>query len=154
MTYVLRWIGGVFAAIGAVFLAVGIGLGLFAEAVFLFVFGGIGLTFCLLGIIFLVSVARGRRRRAALLQDGLRIDADLFEVGWDTRCRFNGRCPMVVRCQAVNPQDGRVYVFQSEGIWFDPSPFLAGRSTVPVCVDPDNYHRYAVDLSGILPQQG
>ena len=90
-------------------------------------------------------------RRAAA---GLRTDAGIIAVDWDTRFRVNGRCPLVIRCQAVNPADGCVYVFQSEAFWFDPSPFLEGLSTLPVYVDGDNYRRYAVDTQGIVPKQG
>ena len=79
---------------------------------------------------------------------------DIISVDWDTRVRVNGRCPLVIRCQAVTPADGRVYVFQSEAFWFDPSPFLEGLSTLPVYVDGDDYRSYAVDTAGIVPQQG
>ena len=67
---------------------------------------------------------------------------------------MNGRCPLVIQCQAVNPADGKVYVFESEGFWFDPEPLLGERTTLPVLVDPDNYHRYQVLTDGILPEQG
>ena len=97
---------------------------------------------------------RARARRAKLLEEGQRIDAGIIAVDWDTRFRVNGRCPLVIRCQAVNPADGCVYVFQSEAFWFDPSPFLEGLSTLPVYVDGDNYRRYAVDTQGIVPKQG
>ena len=54
----------------------------------------------------------------------------------------------------VDPETGRVFVFQSEGFWFDPAPFLAGHTTLPVYVQPGNYRRYAVDTAGIVPPEG
>lgn len=57
------------------------------------------------------------------------MEADIIGVQYDTRVRVNGRCPLVIQCQAVNP-DGKVYVFESDGIWFDPNPFWA---SAPPC---------------------
>ncbi len=54
----------------------------------------------------------------------------------------------------LDPETGRVFVFQSEGFWFDPAPFLAGHTTLPVYVQPGNYRRYAVDTAGIVPPEG
>ena len=46
---------------------------------------------------------------------------------------------------------GKVYVFESDPIGFDPSEFLRG--TVPVYVDPADPRRYLVDTS-VLPAPG
>ena len=91
---------------------------------------------------------------AWLAENGRRMEADIIGVQYDTRVRVNGRCPLVIQCQAVNPLDGKVYVFESDGIWFDPEPFLGQRTTLPVLVDPDDYHRYQVVTEGILPERG
>ena len=97
--------------------------------------------------------ARIKARRLRLLEEGRRIDADIISVDWDTRVRVNGRWPLVIRCQAVNPADGRVYV-PERGVLVRPIAFLEGLSTLPVYVDGDDYRRYAVDIAGIVPQQG
>lgn len=140
-------IGGLFAVLGAALL---LGTQMMAMGLFLL----IGLVFLTLGIVFLARVARGKKRRARLLESGERINADLVDVSFDTVFTYNGRCPLVLRCQAVNPEDGLVYAFVSEGLWFDPTPFLKDVTSVPVCVDPSNWSRYAMDTSGILPRQG
>lgn len=154
MTKVLRLIGIMFAGIGALFTGVGIAVvGATGDLHFL-MFPLLGGTFLCLGVGFLVYIASHNRRRAQLLAEGTCIYADIVDVAMDTRFRFNGRCPLIIYCQAQNPEDGRVYIFRSEGIWYDPRPYLddAGVEMLPVYVDPDNYRHYAVDTSGVLPE--
>ena len=113
-----------------------------------------GILFFVLGLAFLAAVSRRRQDCAWLAENGRRIEADIIGVQYDTRVRVNVRCPLVIQCQAVNPANGKVYVFESDGIWFDPEPFLGERTTLPVLVDPDDYHRYQVVTEGILPERG
>ncbi len=154
MARVLRFIGIIFASIGALFTAIGIFTAYAAREPILLVFCAPGGIFLILGIVFLCVVDARSRTRARLLAEGERIDAQITDVRWDFRVTFNGRHPLVIDCQTQNPADGRVYVFHSEGIWFDPTPYMQNITALPVYVDPDNYHRYVVDLSGILPQEG
>ena len=113
-----------------------------------------GIIFFVLGLAFLAAVSRRRRDRAWLAENGRTIQAEIVGVQYDTRVRVNGRCPLVLQCQAVNPADGKVYVFESDSLWFDPTPFLDGQTTMPVLVDPDDYHRYQMLTAGILPEKG
>lgn len=113
-----------------------------------------GVIFFVLGLAFLAAVSRRRRDRAWLAENGRTIQADIVGVQYDTRVRVNGRCPLVLQCQAVTPVDGKVYVFESDSLWFDPTPFLDGQTTMPVLVDPDDYHRYQMLTEGILPEKG
>ena len=154
MTKVLRLIGIIFAAMGALFTGIGIAIVSATGDLLFLIFSGVGALFLCLGIIFLLYISSHNRKRAQLLAGGTCIYADIVDVAMDTRFRFNGRCPLVVYCQALNPEDGRVYIFRSEGIWYDPRPYLedAGATVLPVYVDPDNYKHYAVDTSGVLPE--
>ena len=156
MTKVLRLIGIIFAGIGALFTALGIVISGAAGDLHFLIFSGVGGVFLCLGIIFLLFISSHDRKRARLLAEGTCIYADITEIAMDTRFRFNGRHPLVIYCQALNPEDGRVYVFCSEGIWYDPRPYLddANAEKLPVYVDPDNYKHYAVDTSGVLPELG
>ena len=155
MTKVLRWVGILFAGIGAVFTGIGILL-LPARGPIFLIFTLAGLLIFAAGAGVLVYLAAHIRRRAQLLAEGICITADITDVAMYTRFRLNGRCPLVICCQAQNPEDGRVYVFRSEGFWYDPRPYLedAGACTLPVYVDPNNYRHYAVDASGVLPEMG
>ena len=153
MKKVLLWLGILFTALGIVFVAAGGTLALLVAPLLGLVAlpGGI---FLVLGLAFLGTIARIRRDRTWLQENGRIIEADILGVQYDTRVRVNGRCPLVLQCQAVNPADGKVYVFESDSLWFDPTPFLENRDKMPVLVDPDNYHRYQVLTEGILPEQG
>lgn len=158
MTKVLRLIGILFAGIGAFFTGLGLGITSVSPALGLhfLVFTVLGFVFFCLGIGFLSYIKFHKRRRAQLLAEGTCIYAVITEVSMDTRFEFNGRHPLVIWCQAQNPEDGCVYIFRSEDIWYDPRPYLydAGVEMLPVYVDPDNYKRYAVDTSGVLPELG
>ena len=153
MNKVLLWLGILFTALGIVFVAAGGTLALLVAPLLGLVAlpGGI---FLVLGLAFLGTIARIRRDRTWLQENGRIIEADILGVQYDTRVRVNGRCPLVLQCQAVNPADGKVYVFESDSLWFDPTPFLDGQTTMPVLVDPDDYHRYQMLTAGILPEKG
>lgn len=153
MNKVLLWLGILFTALGIVFVAAGGTLALLVAPLLGLVAlpGGI---FLVLGLAFLGTIARIRRDRTWLQENGRIIEADILGVQYDTRVRVNGRCPLVLQCQAVNPADGKVYVFESDSLWFDPTPFLENRDKMPVLVDPDNYHRYQVLTEDVLPEQG
>ena len=153
MKKVLLWLGILFTALGILLVAAGGTLALLVAPLLGLVAlpGGI---FLVLGLAFLGTIARIRRDRTWLQENGRIIEADILGVQYDTRVRVNGRCPLVLQCQAVNPADGKVYVFESDSLWFDPTPFLENRDKMPVLVDPDNYHRYQVLTEGILPEQG
>ena len=147
--------------LGIVFTVVGLFIGTLAATLVLMLREPLlglvavpGIIFFVLGLAFLAAVSRRRRDRAWLAENGRRMEADIIGVQYDTRVRVNGRCPLVIQCQAVNPTDGKVYVFESEGLWFDPEPFLGERTTLPVLVDPDNYRRYRVVTEGVVPEKG
>lgn len=154
MKKVLQLLGTIFLLLGLVFVLLGTGLVLTAKEPVLLVFAGVGILFFFVGIGMLGALSRQRKLRLWLEQNGRIIDADIAGVQYDTRVRVNGRCPLVLQCQAVNPADGKVYVFESDSLWFDPTPFLENRDKMPVLVDPDNYHRYQVLTEDVLPEQG
>lgn len=154
MEKVLKILGTVFLLMGLGFLALGVGLTLAVKVPVLLFFAAVGLLFFCIGVGMLASLSRARKLHRWLEDNGRTIQADIVGVQYDTRVRVNGRCPLVLQCQAQNPADGKVYIFESDSLWFDPTPFLDGRTTMPVLVDPDDYHRYRVVTEGILPERG
>lgn len=154
MHKVLLILGIVFTVLGLVIAALATTLVLMLREPLLGLVAVPGIIFFVLGLAFLAAVSRRRRDRAWLAENGRTIQADIVGVQYDTRVRVNGRCPLVLQCQAVNPADGKVYVFESDSLWFDPTPFLDGQTTMPVLVDPDDYHRYQMLTEGILPEKG
>lgn len=154
MRKVLLYLGIVFTVTGLLVTVLGTTLVLMLREPLMLTVAVPGVIFFFLGLAFLAAVSRRRQEGIWLQEHGRRIDADILGVQYDTRVRVNGRCPLVLQCQARNPADGKVYVFDSDSLWFDPTPFLGSRTTMPVAVDPDNYHRYHVLTEGILPEKG
>ena len=119
------------------------------------ILGGLGAVFAAVGGFVLAlhvrvrlnEAARSREREALedLRQFGRKVDAKFREVrpGFDDEYR--------IVAQWHDPGAGKVYVFESDPIGFDPSEFIAG--TVPVYIDPDDPRRYLVDTS-FLPSLG
>lgn len=153
MKKVLNILGIVYLILGAALLAMGVALA-GTEQNLLLILGSIGLVFFVLGGVFLAIVALRRRQEARLREQGSRILADIVGVRLDRRVSINSRHPFVIDCQAQNPADGKVYVFTSPAIWYDPTPYLRSRTQLTVLVEGDNYRRYLVDTDGILPEQG
>lgn len=147
-------IGGIFTAVGVVFVVVGILTAVLLKVPLLLLFALFGLPFLLLGIGFLRRDAHEKQDDAWLQENGSKIYADFVAVQFNTSVQVNGRYPLIIQCQAVNPADGKVYLFESKNFWFDPEPFLQDRPKIPVLVDPDDYHRYLVLTEGILPEEG
>ncbi|HUS23446.1 MAG TPA: DUF3592 domain-containing protein [Candidatus Binatia bacterium] len=122
------------------------GFGILFGAFFTLVFGGIGLP------MLYATVARGRGSAWAR-QSGVTVQARFTEIARDTRVRVNGRSPYRIVAQWQNPRDARVYRFQSDAIWIDPTEYLRGREQLTVKVDPDRPQRYWMDTS-FLPRAG
>lgn len=154
MEKLLKIFSVVFFLFGFVLVALGTGLALAAGQLAFLLFAAVGFVFFLVGVGMMAALSRTRKLRRWLAENGRTIQADIVGVQYDTRVRVNGRCPLVLQCQAVNPADGKVYVFESDSLWFDPTPFLDGQTTMPVLVDPDDYHRYQMLTAGILPEKG
>lgn len=154
MQKAMRTLGTIFMLAGLAFVVLGTGLVLKLREPVLLLFAAVGIVFFFVGIGMMAALSRQRKLRRWLAENGRVIEADILGVQYDTRVRVNGRCPLVLQCQAKNTADGKVYVFESDSLWFDPTPFLDGRTTMPVLVDPDDYHRYQMLTEGILPEKG
>lgn len=110
-------------------------LGLFAL-----VFGGIAAG-------FLVAEIRRVRTWRWLEHSGMSVQAHIVEVDKDSSLKVNGRSPWVIRAQWQHPVSKAVHVFQSEHLWYDPTPFLGGREQIGVRIDADDPSRHRVDIS-------
>jgi hypothetical protein len=112
--------------------------------------GGIGSIFFLIGGgIALASVLQGRKE-AYLRQSGTRILTTFQSVELNTSLSVNGRHPFRVSTQWTNPSTSEIHVFESENLWFDPSPHINDRP-ITVFIEPGNPKKYFVDLS-FLPK--
>lgn len=128
-------------------------IGGFMETWFLALMLGVfGLVFGGIALGFLMAEIRRIRTWRWLEHSGMSVQAALVEVARNTSVKVNGRSPWVLRAQWQHPLTRAVHVFDSEDIWFDPTPFVAGREQIGVRLDPDDPSRHRVDIRW-LPKQ-
>lgn len=96
---------------------------------------GLGLVFSSIGIGVIYFGIRRKQDKAWLKQFGSRIQARVLEVRLNTSYKVNGRSPWVIDCQWQDGGSGKVYVFTSDSLWFDPSAMIAKDSMIDVLVD-------------------
>lgn len=116
------------------------------------ILGGMGLVFSLVGGGIVGYQVKQRRIRAWLAQNGMRVQAKFDGVSVDTSLTVNGRNPWRLSCQWQHPLTQKIYVFRSDPIWFDPTPFVK-RDQLDVLVNMDNPKQYQVDIA-FLPAAG
>lgn len=147
-------VGSIFTILGAVFLATGVIIyyALKEEEgaiLFLLIFGGIGLLFFVLGVIFLIVELKKKLRNDKLLGAGNYVMAEVLEVTLNYNVAVNRRHPYIVRCR-YQDMYGNVHIFKSRDLFFNPTDLLKDRM-VKVYVDGENYKHYYVDIDGVLP---
>jgi len=116
------------------------------------ILGPMGLLFSAIGTGIFVAFFRTSRKDQDLALHGRVIHADLLSVDQDFQVRVAGRRPFRIACQWQDSRTGKVYVFQSKSIWFDPRAYIP-EGKIPVKIDPNDPRRYRVDIS-FLPEQG
>ncbi len=110
---------------------------------FFLIFGGIGF-----GGLFYQFLKK--RDQAWLKLNGQEIVTTSPSVVLNTSVRMNGRSPYALQCQWQDPATGQVHVFESEPIWFDPTPYMPERP-LRVMIEPGNPRKFYVDVS-FLPE--
>lgn len=150
-------IGIVFTIVGAVFLAVLIGLFFCLRKIdsmtfwgFLLVFGIMAPIFLVIGLWCFVHEIGKKRQSNRLLNAGNYIMAEITEVTFNGAVRVNGKHPFIIKC-IYQDMEGNIHIFTSRDLFFDPRPFLKDQQ-VKVYVDADNYNHYYVDVDSVLPQ--
>ena len=146
--------GIIFTCMGAIYLAVGICFHFFAvneiSLIFLYAFGGLGMLFFILGVIFLTLEIRKRLRFNRLLQSGNYITAEISEINLNYSVRINGRHPYVVVCRYQDMM-GTIHLFKSRNLSFDPGTLFQGQ-TVKIYVDGEDFKHYYMDIDEVLPK--
>lgn len=112
--------------------------------------GGAGLVFTLVAGGFWFVRARRAKLEEWMRMNGRPVEADYTGVIRDTSFKVNGRSPWRITAQWQNPVEGKLHVFESKRLWFDPEPFVKG-DRITVLIDPRNPKRHVFDLS-FLPE--
>lgn len=114
------------------------------------ILGGLGLLFALVGGGIFGVRWLGARRAGALRQGGTRVQAVFQSVERNEALKVNGRSPWRVVCQWIDPATRKLHVFESENLWYDPTPHIQAKE-IAVFIEPGNPRRYLVDLSFLPP---
>lgn len=147
---VLFWLGLPYSIMGGLFVVIGIvvGLVILQEWIFGLCFGGIGLVFLILGIVFLKREHRKRQIARKLFEDGRYIWGEVVEVAPNYNIRVNNRHPYVAKVRYVDTA-GMVHIFKSPDI-FQYLDETVLHKQVKIYVEDDRYDRYYVDMDEIL----
>ena len=112
-------------------------------------FGGIIVSiFALISllILFLTTYAtiRNSRLRKLLAKDGTVIQTKVLSVNESTYSK-NTSLSWVIQAQWLNPQNNKVYTFESEDIMYNPKDFLG--DTIDVTILPQDPRIYEMNIS-------
>jgi Protein of unknown function (DUF3592) len=111
-------------------------------------FGGLGSITFLVGASVLLNGVRKTRDADDLKRHGKRLLTTVQRVEMKENLKVNGCHPYRIFTQCKNSPEMRI--FESDYVWFDPSPYLNGRN-ITVFIAPADPTRYYVDLS-FLPK--
>lgn len=111
---------------------------------FLYIFGGIGLLFFVIGLPFLITGIRKKSIKNRLIESGVQTEGVITGVVVNRQVTVNGRHPYKAECSITDPVTGEVYLYSSENV-MKKIDYLVGRS-VTVYYDPDDMRKYYVDI--------
>ncbi|WP_294844617.1 DUF3592 domain-containing protein [uncultured Gilliamella sp.] len=115
------------------------------------IFGIIGILLFLISISYFYYQFKKNKLKRQMLTSGRQIEAKINTVEQNTALSVRGRSPYIIYCQWQDSiTSNHIYLFESENIWFDPSPFI-DKETITVYIDEANPKRYYVDIS-FLPK--
>lgn len=101
---------------------------------------GIGLLFVAIGGANVYSYVR----KKTIKGKGKRFEEDIINVEVQQNVKVNGRHPIIVTCQLVNPYTGIMETYRSERVYKDPWEY--GLSKVPVYINEKKPSIYMVDV--------
>jgi hypothetical protein len=114
------------------------------------IFGGLGSTFFLIGVLIILVIMVKGRRDQYLQKKGLPIETEFQGVELNKAVSVNGRNPFRITTQWLNPETSEIHVFKSNDLWFDPTDHIKNKK-IRVFVEKDNPRKYYVDIS-FLPK--
>lgn len=110
------------------------------PALWMGLLGG-GCVFLIIGGTFLLILARNAVRRRSLFMNGVRVTAQVTQVGQNFAVRINGRHPYVIRAVCTHPYTGQEMKVKSGFFMHDPSGQIQN-GQIDVLVDPMRDKRY------------
>ena len=124
--------------------------GFFSLWLIAIIFGAIGWVFSLIGLGGLIVPRFWAHQAQDLKLHGTPLETEFQDVELNGSIRLNGRSPWRIVSRWLDPARNELHLFESENLWFDPTPFIKLRR-ITVLVDPKNFRRYSMDVS-FLPK--
>jgi len=94
---------------------------------------------------------RKRRMVQYLKTHGEIVHGKVKHIFQDISHTEEGQSPWHIIVQWMNPASGRVYVFRSDPIWYDPSDFVKIGEELEIRIDPKNPKKHWINID-ILPK--
>ena len=117
------------------------------------ILGIFGVVFTAIGGGILLYGRLKNQTRTKLQETGQQIIAQVKSVGRNGSVEVNGVMPYRITAQWLDSSSGKVYLFHSDNIWFDPEQWISAGKSVNVWIDPKDPRRYSMDI-GFLPKPG
>ena len=114
------------------------------------IFGFLGLVFTLIGGGMILVFYLQEKQDLYLRRHGTAIISKFDSIIENKRLTVNNRHPFQIITQWQNPSTGKIHLFKSKNIWFDPSNYIKGKD-ITVFIDKNNPNKHLVDLS-FLPE--
>ncbi|MFY8149290.1 MAG: DUF3592 domain-containing protein [Prochlorococcaceae cyanobacterium] len=110
------------------------------------IMGGLGVIFAGTGIGITLAPWLSRRGEEKIRQNAVVIETDFQTVQLNTFLTVNGRNPFQILTQWLDPATGKLHVFKSKNLWFDPSPYIPDQK-IKVSLREGKPKKYHVDVS-------
>ncbi|MBR4539522.1 MAG: hypothetical protein IKO52_11865 [Clostridia bacterium] len=150
-------LGLVFSPMGLLFLILGISFWYYKAGsnpedpqIFLYVFGGMGAAFFLVGLSLLLADVRRRALQRRAYEGGYYVMAKIAGVHAQKNVNMNGMNPVVVECHYQDPSSGVVHIYRSRYLYMHVDGLLQS-DQVPVYIDRMNEDVGFVDIDAVLP---
>ena len=152
-------VGCIFTPIGLLFTVLGVLVGTLTpdsdwndplgKQIFLYVMGGLGLVFLIIGLILLYLAIRHRNQLRQAYEYGNKVEAKILGVKTELSSKTSG-VMRHLEC-AYTDDNGVVHVFRSRYLPTDVSGMLKS-DTVPLYLNRDNPNVGFVDVDAVLPE--
>ncbi|WP_433832145.1 DUF3592 domain-containing protein [Flavobacterium anhuiense] len=105
-----------------------------------------GSVFFVTGFSFFRSDFLKQKKIQFLKQNGRHIITKFSQLKLNVNEKANGSYPYIICSKWLDPETNKMYVFESENIWLDPTEFDV-KNEIMVLIDPNNIKTYYMDIS-------
>ena len=119
--------------------------------IFLYTFGGMGAVFLAVGLGLLLADIHRRTLLRRAYEGGYCVMAKIAGIGAQQNVKVNGSMPYVVECHYQDPATGVTHVYYSRYLYISVAGLLKS-DQVPVYIDRMNEKIGFVDIDAVLPE--